>query len=324
VINYVPSASTVYTTITSGGQAYTTTLATGNGSSPGTVEAVFPESTTTLTSYIPAGSPGSTSTISASGTISGTVIDYIPSAATVTTTITSGNSAYTTVLASGNGSSPGTVEYVAPVTNTSSSASSSTTVLSTSSSYANSSTTVLTIMSSSTTSTSATPSSTILTCPAANGTTYSTYNNQTYVIECGWDRAGGDLSSASAATFNQCMDLCANTTSCVDVSYTGTGGTCYMKSKVMPVSYNSNIWGARLQGLYPQTTTTSSAVSTTTSQAANTPATLANYTYVGCIIEPFEYGYTANNGRALSAMSVANAVSFLRPVSVRIQIEKSY
>jgi len=80
-----------------------------------------------------------------------------------------------------------------------------------------------------------------------------------------------------------------------------------MKNKVMPVSYNSNIWGARLQGMYPASTTASSAVSTTTSQAAYTPATLGNYTYVGCLIEPFEYGYTANNGRALSAKSVANA-----------------
>jgi len=54
-------------------------------------------------------------------------------------------------------------------------------------------------------------------CPDSNATTYAS-NNESFVIECGVDRPGPPISFSEAASLGECVDLCANTTSCELVS----------------------------------------------------------------------------------------------------------
>jgi len=90
------------------------------------------------------------------------------------------------------------------------------------------------------------------TCPDGNGTTYIS-NGQNFTIECGFDRAAGPLNSIGSAgasdgvvDLQTCIDKCAATAECVDVSYVEGGGSCYLKSDVAWANYADNIFGARL------------------------------------------------------------------------------
>lgn len=108
-------------------------------------------------------------------------------------------------------------------------------------------------------------------------------------------------------SFSNCIDACANRTGCVDVSY--VSGTCYLKSQVNAANLNSNIWGARMKNMtYPATTSIAAASTTASPSATAAPANLANYTYLGCAIEPYYYGYTSSNGgRALAAKKTTSS-----------------
>ena len=52
-----------------------------------------------------------------------------------------------------------------------------------------------------------------------NGTTYTSAAGKKYLVYCGWEYGGGDLASTSTTSFELCMDACASTTGCIDVSY---------------------------------------------------------------------------------------------------------
>lgn len=89
-----------------------------------------------------------------------------------------------------------------------------------------------------------------------------------FVVECGLDHAGGDLSSSTANSFQACIDLCATSAQCVDLSY--SGNTCYLKSVLKPAVSNSNVNAARLLPAASSTSTTSTtgaAVAASTSAA---------------------------------------------------------
>ncbi|KAF2634030.1 hypothetical protein P280DRAFT_512188 [Massarina eburnea CBS 473.64] len=81
-----------------------------------------------------------------------------------------------------------------------------------------------------------------LTCPSANATSFTGSCGSQWNIECGIDRDNHDLTVKSASTFNECMNICDATSSCVDVSYLGTN--CYLKSGIGNANANSNVWGA--------------------------------------------------------------------------------
>lgn len=88
------------------------------------------------------------------------------------------------------------------------------------------------------------------TCPGSNATQYTSYGREVFNITCGYDHAGGDLASGTSANFQACIELCANTATCVSVTFTGgsggTGsGTCYMKSTVGTASANSGVNSAQ-------------------------------------------------------------------------------
>ncbi|GAM89397.1 hypothetical protein ANO11243_074350 [Dothideomycetidae sp. 11243] len=96
-----------------------------------------------------------------------------------------------------------------------------------------------------------------ISCPASNNTVYTALNNETFLIECGVDHAAGDMGSLTTQTFAQCVEACANTQGCIDVSLSGTA--CYMKSSVGAAVSNNVIWGARLvTGITTSSTTTAS------------------------------------------------------------------
>jgi hypothetical protein len=78
----------------------------------------------------------------------------------------------------------------------------------------------------------------------SNNTVYDTAV-ASYDILCGVDYAGGDVAAQTGlASFEECIDLCDETLSCVDVSY-APGGTCWMKSSLGTPSQNAGIWTAR-------------------------------------------------------------------------------
>lgn len=72
------------------------------------------------------------------------------------------------------------------------------------------------------------------------GITYTASKGGVFTMKCGIDYYGGDLSSASTASFKQCMDLCDANAKCIDVSY--VSGACYLKSKIGALSKAGSVW----------------------------------------------------------------------------------
>ena len=52
-----------------------------------------------------------------------------------------------------------------------------------------------------------------------NGTIFKTASGKNFLVYCGWEYAGGDLASANTDSFESCMNTCATTAGCIDVSY---------------------------------------------------------------------------------------------------------
>lgn len=83
-------------------------------------------------------------------------------------------------------------------------------------------------------------------CPGSDLSQYTSYNRKIYNITCGYDHSGGDLASGNANNFQACIELCANTASCMTVTFTGgsggtQSGTCYMKSSIGAATANSGV-----------------------------------------------------------------------------------
>ncbi|KXT06039.1 hypothetical protein AC578_1337 [Pseudocercospora eumusae] len=131
-----------------------------------------------------------------------------------------------------------------------------------------------TISTSSITSTSNTISSTTsssptaINCPAANSTTYIS-NGLSFLIECDIDHQSGDMKVISVSNLKQCIDECAKTPGCVDVSYTSV---CYLKSTLGDTLFRSGVQGAKLIETASTSTSTSS-LSTGTQSLTSTSST---------------------------------------------------
>jgi hypothetical protein len=72
---------------------------------------------------------------------------------------------------------------------------------------------------------------------------YTAANGGSFIIECGVDYGGNDLSAVDSASFTACMDTCDSTAGCVDVSY--VWGRCYMKSAAETSSAAGYVWTGR-------------------------------------------------------------------------------
>ncbi|KAI5358060.1 hypothetical protein Slin14017_G114210 [Septoria linicola] len=95
-------------------------------------------------------------------------------------------------------------------------------------------------------------------CPASNGANYTTAGNKTFLVECGIDYTSGrnednlaviDVNPSKGSGelwFQRCIEACGATTSCVDISLSGSA--CYLKSSIASATRieNPDIFGARL------------------------------------------------------------------------------
>lgn len=131
----------------------------------------------------------------------------------------------------------------------------------------------------STTTTTAAASTGVLACPGSNGATYTASDGRTWLVECGIDHAGGDLTMQYATTLTGCIQLCDSTSGCVAYSWVsaanGQNGPCYMKSSVGASNSNSGVWGGKyLSGSAAASTNvvTSTAAGTATSATSNSAA----------------------------------------------------
>jgi hypothetical protein len=65
-----------------------------------------------------------------------------------------------------------------------------------------------------------------------------------FLILCGVDYTGGDMGGSPQPSFSECIDTCAATQGCIDVSY--SGNYCYMKSALNPPNEAATwAWTAR-------------------------------------------------------------------------------
>lgn len=219
-------------------------------------------------------SVGTSTSLSTSSTVvtSQTMVP-VNTVVTTGTTMTLGTSTSTVPMSGGNGgygSSTSSSSIMAPWSNSSSSS-----VVSTS----------LAAVSTTSSSVAASQTGSQLACPSADGQIYNGFQ-----VECGSDRTGGDSDFATKSTNSlvDCINLCAQTSGCVDVSYVpGTPGACYLKNAIVPIQSNSNVWGAR----------SVNATSVSSSSSATTPA---NYG------APSNYG---NQTPTSSSSSVASSSS---------------
>ena len=122
-----------------------------------------------------------------------------------------------------------------------------------------------------------------VTCPASNGTTFTAPNGAKFEVECGFDRAGGDLKMEFYGSFEDCIDACASTPSCVDVTF--QGNFCWMKNSVKPVRY-TNASGARLitavGSILPPVSSPAQASPATQMNSASTTQSLVSASSVSC------------------------------------------
>ncbi|KAI7313227.1 hypothetical protein KC315_g11758 [Hortaea werneckii] len=109
--------------------------------------------------------------------------------------------------------------------------------------------------------------------PSATGGSCASYtspftdaNNQTYIVECGTDHVGGDLTSVSSPSFGECFSFCDKTTGCVGFAYVGGSGagTCYLKSSIVSANNNPNVDFAYLPSAAPVSTSSSLASTSAT------------------------------------------------------------
>jgi hypothetical protein len=111
------------------------------------------------------------------------------------------------------------------------------------------------------------------TCPSADGTIY-----DGYLIACDTDYFGGDLTSTTTATFEDCIAACTANGACVDVSY--VSGSCYLKSVLTAKSTTVGVWNAKsLNPVVNPVTTLACPAADGTSQTVNgADFTVACYT----------------------------------------------
>lgn len=89
-----------------------------------------------------------------------------------------------------------------------------------------------------------------LSCPASNGTEYTTSDGKVWDLECYTDHSGGDLSTVYVESYLACVQACDTTSSCVGFSWAstknGAHNPCYLKSSIGAAVADSHVWGGIL------------------------------------------------------------------------------
>ncbi|KAI8632121.1 WSC domain-containing protein [Xylariaceae sp. FL1651] len=79
----------------------------------------------------------------------------------------------------------------------------------------------------------ATPSPSAVTCPKNNGTIYTATSGTNFTVECGFERAGGDMAAPNPVWISglaACFEACGARDGCVAVAM--SGNACYLKKSV--------------------------------------------------------------------------------------------
>ncbi|KAI5365142.1 putative PAN/Apple domain-containing protein [Septoria linicola] len=92
---------------------------------------------------------------------------------------------------------------------------------------------------------------TTLSCPAADGTCYTTSSGDVYQLEC-LNRPGNDMSSRATIDAKACMSLCSTTTGCTGAVYRLSNSLCTLKSRSSATTQDPDVIGARLISRGPQ------------------------------------------------------------------------
>ncbi|KAF3039675.1 hypothetical protein E8E11_006828 [Didymella keratinophila] len=94
------------------------------------------------------------------------------------------------------------------------------------------------------------PTNTALSCEdnRSDGITYTASKGRFRII-CGKEYPGGDLTSTSTSTFEDCIETCATNARCIDVSY--VNGACYLKQTLTTLSEVGYAWTAQLIDAQP-------------------------------------------------------------------------
>ncbi|KAI7445327.1 hypothetical protein KC336_g1407 [Hortaea werneckii] len=123
-------------------------------------------------------------------------------------------------------------------------------------------------------SSSASASATGISCPQANGTTV-TVDGQDFVVQCGWDHAGGDISSQYVDSFYQCISICVATPNCVLVTL--RANSCFLKSLVGD-AVQGDVDGAILVSVMGRSSSSTSSASSTVSTTSTSQPAGAQFT----------------------------------------------
>lgn len=90
------------------------------------------------------------------------------------------------------------------------------------------------------------PPTSQLSCPASNGTTYTTPSGTRATVECYVNHYGGDQILIGAASLDSCIGSCASTAGCLAVAWLPSNTYCYLKNVTEPGSANQNVWSATI------------------------------------------------------------------------------
>nr|POE77657.1 wsc domain-containing protein [Quercus suber] len=203
--------------------------------------------------------------------------------------------------------------YGAKLLTGTSSSSSSSSVSSVSTSSVSTSTASTSTVSQTSTTTSASATASVVSCPGSNSTTYVS-NGLSFLIECGIDHIGGDMSSLTVGSLSQCIDTCANTPGCVDVSLSGTA--CYLKSSVGGPRYNGVNGGKLITNSSSASSSVSSSATTSASSTSSSATVSASSTSSASSISSSTTFVTSSSTSSTSSSSAsASATALACPAS---------
>lgn len=97
----------------------------------------------------------------------------------------------------------------------------------------------------------------LYTCPANDGNTPSLTADSKYIIECSYDRIGGDMDNSPVyvSDLEHCFGACESRQGCIAASFkpslSRSNSPCYLKSSLQPRFIDSTIWGFRRNSVCP-------------------------------------------------------------------------
>ncbi|KAK3389382.1 hypothetical protein B0H63DRAFT_537274 [Podospora didyma] len=86
----------------------------------------------------------------------------------------------------------------------------------------------------------------LVSCPAANGTSFTYGTNHRISVECDTDHVGGDVDTYSALNFDACYEVCILQPDCIGAAWNSQTEECFMKNATGPATHKAGTWFARV------------------------------------------------------------------------------